>query len=75
MAVFHYVVYMYIHSRLPNFHEDLNMLAMIGTSDRPCWLAEACKILLLTQLSTPVVELSNMPFQTQPTAVFRSNFL
>ena len=23
------------------------MIAMIGTSDRPCWLAEACKILLL----------------------------
>ena len=27
--------------------EDLNMIAIIGTSDRPCWLAEACKILLL----------------------------
>ena len=23
------------------------MIAIIGTSDRPCWLAEACKILLL----------------------------
>jgi len=23
------------------------MIAMIGTSDRLCWLAEACKILLL----------------------------
>ncbi len=23
------------------------MIAMIGTSDRPCWLAETCKILLL----------------------------
>ena len=26
------------------------MIAMIGTSDRPCWLAEACKILLLLLL-------------------------
>jgi len=25
----------------------LNMIAMIGTSDRLCWLAETCKILLL----------------------------
>ena len=23
------------------------MIAIIGTSDQPCWLAEACKILLL----------------------------
>ena len=23
------------------------MIAIIGTSDWPCWLAEACKILLL----------------------------
>ena len=23
------------------------MIAIIGTSDRPCWLAEACKIILL----------------------------
>ncbi len=29
----------------------LNMIAMIGTSDRPCWLAESCKILLLLLLS------------------------
>ena len=28
-------------------HDDLNMIAMIGTSDRPCWLAESCEILLL----------------------------
>ena len=27
------------------------MIAIIGTSDRPCWLAEACKILLLLQQS------------------------
>ena len=26
------------------------MIAIIGTSDRPCWLAEACKILLLFQI-------------------------
>ena len=26
------------------------MIAMIGTSDRPCWLAEACKIHLLLLL-------------------------
>ena len=32
--------------RLPRFLEDLNMIAMIDTSDQPCWLAEACKILL-----------------------------
>ena len=24
---------------------------LIGTSDRPCWLAEACKILLLLLLA------------------------
>ena len=29
------------------------MIAIIGTSDRPCWLAEACKILLL--LLQPVI--------------------
>ena len=27
------------------------MIAIIGTSDQPCWLAEACKILLLLALS------------------------
>ena len=27
------------------------MIAIIGTSDRPCWLAEACKILLLLLLT------------------------
>ena len=29
------------------FYEDLNMIALIGTSNQPCWLAEACKLLLL----------------------------
>ena len=28
-------------------HLDLKMIAIIGTSDQPCWLAEACKIFLL----------------------------
>ena len=43
MGVFHYVV------DCLDFMDDLNMIAMIGTSDRPCWLAEACKILHLGQ--------------------------
>ena len=29
----------------------LDYLAMIGTSDRPCWLAESCNILLLLLLA------------------------
>ena len=29
--------------RLSGFYEDLNMVAIIGISDQPCWLAEACK--------------------------------
>ena len=33
-----------IRHGLSRFHEDLNMIAIIGTSDQPCWLAEACKI-------------------------------
>jgi len=28
------------------FHVHLNMIAMIGTNDLPCWLAESCQILL-----------------------------
>ncbi len=36
-----------LHSGLSRFHDDLNMVAMIGTSDRPCWLAESCKTLHL----------------------------
>ena len=33
------------------FHEELNMLAMIGTNDQPCWLSLlACNILLLILL-------------------------
>ena len=30
------------------------MIAIIGTSDRPCWLAEACKVLLQTYALTYV---------------------
>ena len=41
--------------RLSGFYEDLNMIAMIGTSDQPCWLAEACKILLLLLLVAQAV--------------------
>jgi len=37
-------------SRLFRFHDDLSMIAIIGTSDRLCWLAETCKILLLLLL-------------------------
>ena len=33
------------------------MIAIIGTSDRPCWLAEACKILLLLLLLLHVIGL------------------
>ena len=36
-----------LRHRLSGFHEDLNMIAIIGTSDRPYWLAEACESLLL----------------------------
>ena len=36
------------------------MIAIIGTSDRPCWLAEACKILLLLNL---VNRLPTLDFQ------------
>ena len=28
----------------------LNMIAMIGTIDQPCWLAEFCKFLLVLLL-------------------------
>ena len=43
------------------------MIAIIGTSDRPCWLAEACKILLLLLLqprSMPVHDPLNQTRQT-----------
>ncbi len=39
-----------LRSRLSRFHDDLNMIAMTGTSDRLCWLAENCQILLLLLL-------------------------
>ncbi len=36
-------------SRLSRLHDDLNMIAMIGTSDGLCWLAEFCQILFVLQ--------------------------
>ena len=35
--------------------QDLSMIAMIGTSDQPCWRTEACKPLLLNQPQTCTV--------------------
>lgn len=35
------------HHPLPS--EDLNMIAAFGTSDGPCWQAEACEKPLLQQ--------------------------
>ena len=32
------------------------MIAIIGTSDQPCWLAEACKIFLLLLLQTTMID-------------------
>ena len=49
MGVFHYVV---------DCPEDLNMIAMIATSDRPCWRAEACKSLLLLLASVRALRTS-----------------
>ena len=41
------------------------MIAIIGTSDQPCWLAEACKTLLLLQHSAIQYQLLHQydPFQ------------
>ena len=36
-----------VHTYTHTFISILDMIAKIGTSDQPCWLAEACKILLL----------------------------
>ena len=35
---------------------------MIGTSDQSCWLAEACKILLLSSSGIRVMALTSQPF-------------
>ena len=43
------------------------MIAMIGTSDRLCWLAETCKILLLLLLRAPPMETPT--FELRPLAV------
>ena len=32
------------HTYTHTFTNILDMIAIIGTSDQPCWLAEACKI-------------------------------
>ncbi len=44
-------------SRLSRLYDDLNIIAMIGTSDRLCWLAEALKILLLLLLLLLLLQL------------------
>ena len=36
-------------------NEDLNMIAMTGTSDQPCWLAEACIFFIFFLLPLPLV--------------------
>ena len=36
------------------------MIAMIGTSDRLCWLAETCKILLLLLLGALLLNALNI---------------
>ena len=44
------------------------MIAMIGTSDRLCWLAETCKILVLLLLlqypSTVTLRAMHLPVRT-----------
>ncbi len=43
------------------------MIAMIGTSDRLCWLAETCKILLLLLLLLVLLSLwlsLKIPYKT-----------
>ena len=42
-------------------HEDLNMIAIIATSDQPYWLAEACKIILL-QVSEMILVMQAIHF-------------
>ena len=39
----------------------LNMIAMIGASDQPCWLAEACKILILLTLQQWMMDFYQLP--------------
>ena len=45
-------------SRLPPSN-TCDIIAMIGTSDQSCWLAEACKILLL--LHTDILNILIIP--------------
>ena len=39
-----------LYTRIENMY--LNNIAMVGTSDQPCWLAEACVFLLLLLVQT-----------------------
>ncbi len=50
-----------LRSRLSRFHDELNMIAMIGTSDQLCWLAETCKSHLLLFSDTEFV-LACLPY-------------
>ena len=45
------------------------MIAIIGTSDRPCWLAEACKILLLHTTNFTVIVVKSTWFACAAIAV------
>ena len=49
-----------IHAQM-HTHHMLDMIAIIGTSDRPCWLAEACKIHALEGLWIHGVTVPNAP--------------
>ena len=48
------------------------MIAMIGTSDRLCWLAETCKILLLL-LHRLVVKLKHAPDEADTSLLLTSS--
>ena len=43
------------HSHTYMIREQMKMIAIIGTSDQPCWPAEACKILLLTHFELRLI--------------------
>ena len=42
-GMMHTLVKAALMHRLSGFYDNLNMIAIIGTGDQPCWLAEACK--------------------------------
>ena len=65
-------------------HADLNMIAMIGTSDQPCWLTEACKLssffsglarLPLISVNLDTVQTNIIIFQLKPGAPDKAVFL